>query len=192
MHKIRLGIFCAFFSAAWPVIASTPPGPEAAVPVAGLAVGTTVATVVPKNTKIMLMVLNEVTTRTAKPGDTFVILLDRPVIIGNEVVIPAGLHGVAEVTSAKGSGGLGKSGKLVTRPLYLEYRGTRIGLAGEIRNAGAGGTDQVVLASLALTPWGLFARGNNGKLKAGEIVEAVIAEDYVPASAAQALAAPPP
>lgn len=42
------------------------------------------------------------------------------------------------------------------------------------------GVDHRVGAQLvgALPPWGPFARGNNAKLKAGEIVDAVTAADY--------------
>ncbi len=124
------------------------------------------------------MILNEVTTKTAKAGDTFVVILDQPIIIGDRVVVPAGLRGLGEVTLAKGNGGLGTSGKLTTRLLYLDFKGSHIAITGDIRSAGNGGTDQVILASLALTPWGLFARGNNAKLKAGDIVDASVAEDY--------------
>jgi len=34
-----------------------------------------------------------------------------------------------------------------------------------------------VLATAALTPWGPFARGNNARLKAGAMVDAVLTDD---------------
>ena len=110
--------------------------------------------------------INEVTTKTAKSGDLFALIVDAPVAIGDRVVIAQGVRAV------------GRSGKLVTRLVYLEMNGTRLVLDGDPRTAGKGGTDQVLIATLGLTSWGLFARGNNAKLKAGDIVVGSLAEDY--------------
>lgn len=138
--------------------------------------------VVPSGTAIKLMIVDEVTTKTAKPGDRIKLRLDAPVVVDRIVVIPAGVPGVGEVISSAESGIAGKSGKLSTRLLYIEIDGVRLGIDGAPKTAGDGGNTQIILATLALTPWGLFARGNNAKLKAGDIVPAVTTADYVPPS----------
>ena len=135
------------------------------------------AIVASRGTPVRLMVLNEVSTKTAQAGDLFTLLVDAPVKIGDQMVIARGTRAVGKVVDAAESGIVGKSGKLVTRLLYLDVDGVRVSLDGDPRSAGRNGNVQVVLATLALTPWGLFARGNNAKLKAGDIVVGSLAED---------------
>ena len=134
--------------------------------------------VVPRGMALKLMVIDEVTTKTAKPGDRIKLRLHEAVTIDGVVAIKAGVPGVGEVVSSAESGIAGRSGKLSTRLLHLEIDGTRLMIDGAPKTAGKGGNTQIILATLALTPWGPFARGNNAKLKAGEIVNAVTAADY--------------
>lgn len=117
------------------------------------------------------MVLNEVSTRTSKPGDRFVLRVDEPVVVNGTTVIPVGAKAWGEVLSAEGSGVVGKAGKLGARLLYVEAGGAELGLTGESRSAGAGGATGTVLGVLFLGPLGLLARGNNAKIKAGEMLD---------------------
>lgn len=133
---------------------------------------------VARGAKVQLMVINEVSTKVAKPGDRFLLRVSTPVLVGDRVIVPAGSSAYGEVISATESGIAGRSGKLATRLLHLEHAGNQIKLSGEPGGAGQGGNLQIVLATLALTPWGLFARGNNAKLKAGDIVTGYFVEDY--------------
>jgi hypothetical protein len=128
--------------------------------------------------KIELMVINEVTTKTAKPGDRFLLRLAQPFVIGDRVVIPRGVAAWGEVTDVETNGIAGRSGKLATRLLYIEFAGQKLALSGTPGNAGQGGNLQIVLATLALTPWGLVAKGNNAKLKAGDIVPGYIVNAF--------------
>ena len=147
--------------------------------------------VVPRGTTIKLMVIDEVATKTAKPGDRIKLRLDAPVIIDGIVVIAAGQAAVGEVVTSAESGIVGRSGKLATRLLYLDVGGVRVPIDGAPTTAGKSGNTQIILATVFLTPRGPFARGNNAKLKAGEIVTAVTTEDYAAATPAPA-AAPSP
>ncbi|WP_133064411.1 hypothetical protein [Sandarakinorhabdus cyanobacteriorum] len=138
-------------------------------------------------TPLKLMVWNEVSTRTAKPGDRFLLRLETAVVAGEAVVIPRGAQAWGEVVSASGSGMGGKAGKLETRLLHIEVDGRPIRIApakpDALADKGRDGSLQIVLATAALTPWGPFARGNNARLKAGALVDAVLAEDLMPAAA---------
>lgn len=124
---------------------------------------------VDQDTLVRLMVINEVSTRTTKPGDRFPLRVDENVVVNGVTVIPVGSKAWGEVLSAEASGVVGKSGKLNAKLLYVEVGADRVPLAGEAKSAGAGGTAETVLGVIGLGPFGLLARGNNAKLKAGDI-----------------------
>jgi len=131
-------------------------------------------------TTVQLMVINEVTTKTAKVGDRFVVEVETPLSADGVVLIPKGTMGYGEVVTTSRNGIAGRSGKLTTKLLYLELAGVRIALVGTPANAGRGGNAQIAIATLGLTPYGLFAPGNNAKLKAGDVVTAALAADFIP------------
>ncbi len=132
-------------------------------------------------TALRLMVWNEVSTRNAKPGDRFLMVVDAPVAVDGRVVIPRGSKAWGEVVSARSSGMAGRAGALETRLLHLDTAGGPVPIApaptAVIANKGRSGALQMVMVTAALTPWGPFARGNNARLKAGHIVEAVLGAD---------------
>ena len=134
---------------------------------------------VDRDTLVRLMVLNEVSTRTAKAGDRFVLRVDEDVIVDGIRIVPVGAKAWGEVLSAEASGGAGKAGKLNARLLYVEVGGDRIPILGENKTAGEKGTKQVAMAAIALGPLALLAPGNNAKLKAGEIFNAYFASDLL-------------
>lgn len=150
------------------------PDPAAVLP--SLASAQVPAIAVRPDTRVRLMVLNEVSTRTTRPGERFVLRVDEDVVVDGATVIPVGSKAWGEVLAASGSGVAGRSGKLSARLLYVEVRGDRVPISGEASSAGNGGTTETVLGVLALGPLGLLARGNNAKLKAGDIFNGYITE----------------
>ncbi len=176
---VLLVSFCAFLATT--VMAQTisvATAPTNVAPSAATSALTAPAPIAPAGSKIELMVINEVTTKTAKPGDRFLLRLAQPFVIGDRVVIPRGVAAWGEVTDVETNGIAGRSGKLATRLLYIEFAGQKLALSGTPGNAGQGGNLQIVLATLALTPWGLVAKGNNAKLKAGDIVPGYIVNAF--------------
>ncbi|RDV06245.1 hypothetical protein DXH95_02065 [Sphingorhabdus pulchriflava] len=122
------------------------------------------------------MATKEVSTADVTAGTRFKLRLNKPVIIAEGLTIPVGTWAHGEVVSATDSGGLGKSGKMSARLLYLEYGSNKIPLEGEISTKGTGAGSAgaaVIFAGVA----GLFHRGNNAKIKAGEIINAFVAQD---------------
>lgn len=175
MPKRLLGL--VLLVSATPGLAQNQLQPATAVPPAAAAKSGGV--VVDRDTLIRLMVLNEVSTRTAKPGDRFVLRVDENVVIDGVTIIPVGAKAWGEVLSAETSGAVGKGGKLNARLLYVEVGGDRIPIVGENKVAGEKGTKQVAMAAIALGPLALLAPGNNAKLKAGEIFNAYFAADLL-------------
>ncbi|HEX6377029.1 MAG TPA: hypothetical protein VFZ91_15060 [Allosphingosinicella sp.] len=151
------------------------------------------AIVVPRDTMVRLMVLNEVNTHKAKPGDRFVLRVDENVTAGGATVIPVGAKAYGEVTLVDPNGAVGKAGTIGARLLYVELGGDRIPLHGEDRSKGSKGGDRVAMAVVGFGVFGLLARGSQGKLKAGHIFNGYLAADLLfdPAAGRLIVAEPP-
>jgi len=150
------------------------------------------ALVVPKDTMVRLMVLNEVNTHKAKPGDRFVLRVDENVTVGGATVIPVGAKAFGEVTLVDPNGAVGKAGTIGAKLLYLEVGGDRIPLNGEDQSKGSKGGDRVAMAVVGFGVFGLLARGSQGKLKAGHIFNGYLATDLLFDPAAGRLIPPRP
>ncbi|HEX6740269.1 MAG TPA: hypothetical protein VF079_00545 [Sphingomicrobium sp.] len=133
--------------------------------------------VLPKGTMIRLMVTKEVNSRDNHPGDRFVLRVDEDVKVGGVTVIPIGAKGWGEVLDSTKSGGVGKSGKMSARLLYVEANGQRIELDGQRHSSGGPGAGNVVAGVVAFGPFGLFMKGGNASLKAGEILNGYTLSD---------------
>lgn len=132
---------------------------------------------IPRDTPIRLMVLNEVSTKDHEPGHKFKLRVDKPVLVDGTEMIPVGTIAWGELLTAKKSGNVGKSGKLSARLLYVDLDGREIPIDGETTADGKSGKGETILGVLSVGVLGLFAKGNNAKLKAGEKITAFVAED---------------
>lgn len=135
------------------------------------------ALLVPKDTMVRLMVLNEVNTHDAKPGSRFVLRVDENVTVNGTIVIPVGAKAWGEVTSVKPNGAVGKAGSIGARLLHVEVGDEQVALTGEETTKGNKGGDRVALAVVGFGVFGLLARGTQGKLKAGFIFNGYVARD---------------
>jgi len=126
--------------------------------------------VLPKGSMVRLMVTKEVNSRDNHPGDRFILRVDEEVRVDGKLLIPIGTKAWGELVQATKTGGVGKSGTINARLLYLEANGKRIDLDGERQSSGGGGTGQVVASVIAFGPFGLLMKGNNATIKAGEIL----------------------
>lgn len=136
----------------------------------------TVTATVKQGTPVEMMATKEISTADAAPGMLFRLRINKPVMLDARTLIPEGAWAIGEVLSATPSGRLGRSGQMTTRLLYVEAAGSRIPLQGDmaIRGRGAGSAAIAVrFAGIA----GLFHRGNNAKIKAGELVYGTVAQD---------------
>lgn len=157
-----------------------PPLPVAITPDTGVSDQVPADTVaIPKDTPVHLMTLTEVTTKTDGAGHRFKLRVNEDVIVNGETVVPKGTLAWGEVTSAESSGNLGKSGRLTARLLYIELNGQRIPIEGDTSAKGRSGTAETVVGVLGLGLLGLFAKGNNAKIKAGEKSTAFVADDFI-------------
>ena len=106
---------------------------EATLPVAAPPEAVAIApTIVRIDTPVELMATKEVSTADVTAGTRFKLRLNKPVVVTEGLIIPVGTWAHGEVVSASDSGGLGKSGKMTARLLYLEFGANKIPLEGEI------------------------------------------------------------
>jgi hypothetical protein len=132
----------------------------------------------PRDTPVELMAPTEVTTATAKAGDRFKLRINRAIPLDDGRTIPVGTPAFGEVIEAEKAGSLGRRGTLIARVLHIQYGDVTIPLKGEIGTTGTIAGSLNMAVTLA-GPIGLFHRGNNAKIKAGDIFTAYVAEDVV-------------
>lgn len=130
-----------------------------------------------RDTPVHFMVVSEVTTKTHLAGHRFKLRVDKPVTIDGLIVIPVGATAWGEVLDAKKSGNVGKGGSLEARLLYIESGTIRVPVSGTNAAKGASAGGETALGVLALGPLGLFAKGNNAKIKAGELMTGFVEQD---------------
>lgn len=131
---------------------------------------------IPIDTPVELMATKEISTAKVATGSRFTLRVNAPVLIDSKEIIPVGATAHGEVVSANDSGGLGKNGRMTIKLLYIDLDDVKIPLEGEqsAKGTGAGSAGAaIIFAGLA----GLFHRGNNAKIKAGELVNGFIAQD---------------
>ena len=157
---------------------------ETAAPAAIVVAPPPSALLLRRDTPIHFMVVSEVTTKTHLAGHRFKLRVDKPVMIEGVTVIPVGAAAWGEVLMAKKSGNVGKAGSLEAKLLYVESGGLQIPVSGTNAAKGASGGGETALGILALGPLGLFAKGNNAKIKAGELMTGFVEQDteIVPSS----------
>ena len=173
-----IGVIALLLGAPALAQASTTTGTEAAAVDPALPTQAVAAAVLPRDTPVHLMVVNEVTTKTHDVGHRFKLRVNQPVSLNGAIAIPAGATAWGTITSAEGSGNVGKSGNLSARLLFVEVGDRKLPISGETSAKGKSGTAETVMGVVALGVFGLFAKGNNAKIKAGELMTAFTTEDF--------------
>ena len=133
--------------------------------------------VLKRGTEVVLETVRELNSNDAKVGDRFDLEVREDVKLNGRTVIPAGTRAVGEVTVAKKKGMWGKSGKLETQLLYIEFGDDRIRISGASGDHGKTGTAGVV-ASLAVVPVaGFFVTGTSAVIPPHTQAIATLDED---------------
>lgn len=132
--------------------------------------------VIIRDTPLELIATKEISTANIAVGAQFALSLNKALVVDGRTIAPWGTRAYGEVTSAAPSGNLGVTGKMSARLLYLQLGEMQIKLQGDVTAHGQGG-GSAGIAFLLGGPVGLFHRGNNAKIKAGEIVTGFVDED---------------
>ncbi len=138
-----------------------------------------------QDTPVELMAVAEINTDKAQPGDLIRFRVNHAIEIDGRIAVPVGTPAFGEVTTAKDAGGLGKTGRMTAKLLRIQFGEIEIPLEGEMAAKGTGaGSAGVAILLTGIA--GLFHRGNNAKIKAGEIVAGFVGKDVVLASSSSA------
>ena len=129
--------------------------------------------------KVPVRTLVELTTKkkAVKVGDRVNIETAEAVMVGNNVAIPAGTPGIAEITSVRNKGMWGKSGFIEGRVLYVRLGGRQVRLTGTFNDKGVTGTAGVVGAIALIPVAGFFTTGTSANIPSGSIIPAFLDED---------------
>jgi len=165
----------------------------AAISQSALVVGGAAPTILRIGTPIPMQLAEPLTTegKHLKAGQRFEIETAEPVSLDGRVVIPAGTHGVGEVTDVRNKGMWGKSGHIDIRPIYVQVGDRQIKLTGSGAEKGhAGGGAAVAVSALVFLPAGFFMTGTSARMPIGAPLKAFLDEDVPVTFAANAEPAP--
>lgn len=132
----------------------------------------------PKGSQIELLVLREVNSDQARPGDPVRFVVSRPVLLSDGSVLAGqNVKATGEVLEAKKSGLALQRGSMRVALRSIAPDGVDLPFSAELQRKGKGGKADDAL-KLALVPmYVLFSPGNAARLKAGETVVAVTDAD---------------
>lgn len=133
---------------------------------------------------VELMVMREVTGDRARPGAEVRLSVNRSVAVAGGT-IPYGASAFGEVVEASPSGLAMRRGAIAIRLTRLVIGGRDVALTGEFSARGNGGRGDDAVKVLFVPIYALFAPGNVGKVKAGQIVTGRLPPGFsLPATAA--------
>jgi len=137
------------------------------------------ALVLRAGTPISLTTVDKMDSRSVIQGQRFPLRVAEDVAVNGRVVIPGGTEAVGEVEALSGKGMVGKAGKLVLSPLFIELSGQRVYLVGTTEQQGSDSTTGVAVTSLLLTSLGIFITGKSATVPAGSVLFAKVRTDVL-------------
>ena len=138
------------------------------------------STVLPRNTPVSLVLNDTLNSKSsaAKKGSTFALTVDRPVQMGNYIVIPRGSRATGTVIWRTGKGGFGKSGKMEVTFDYIDVGDTRVPIEGRHREEGQGNSTATVATFVFVSMLGSgLITGHSAEIPAGRQFTAWTKED---------------
>ena len=147
---------------------------------------------------IHLETRHDVSSKSARVGDTVELAVAQPVNVGGVTVIPAGTPAVGTVSRVRDNGLLGRSGKLDISVSTVKAGQSDIPVRGQRNAKGKSGTLTAVGAGIVFLPLAVIVRGKDVKLPAGTRFDVYVDRDVPIAAAgftqppAQAPVAAPP
>jgi hypothetical protein len=141
---------------------------------------------VPPGTLVEVQLVDEVSTKVQKAGDTFALRLARPLIVNGRVVLRAGTPGVGQIVESAKPGMGGKAAKLVLAAEYLTQRGAHVPLHGlQLAAVGRGNvaaSEVMGIGAIAFAPLNIVAfaiKGGDVVLPPGTIAIAKVSSGVV-------------
>jgi hypothetical protein len=134
--------------------------------------------IVAEGTPLNLVMAQEVSSKTAKPGDPISFKVDEDVTVNGRVVVSKGTPATGSVINAEKSGRMGKAGKL---GIQVESTKTVDGQPLRLRAAkgkeGDDKTNSVVTLSILVSSLFMLKKGEDAKIKEGTKVQVYVGEE---------------
>jgi hypothetical protein len=130
-------------------------------------------------TAVTVVMDEDVSTRTARVGDQFYVVLRDDLVLAPDVVIPKGTRGRGEVTFATNKGVFGKPGILGISLRYLDLDGQIIPLDGRYREEGKNNDGAAAATMFAVGIAAVFVTGKASVIPKGRELRARIGEDVM-------------
>jgi hypothetical protein len=139
---------------------------------------------IPAGTPIVVEFSEALSSRTTQMGYLFALRLAEPIIINDEIAVPAGAVGGGEVIDAHRSGMGGRQGVLTLSGRFIEVGGQRIRIRGmQVLAAGEDNTREAVNTTLIVggavgATIGLLIQGGEVEIPVGARANAIIATAF--------------
>ncbi len=128
-------------------------------------------------TDVPLALAADISSKTAKEGDSVEFLLNEDLKVGSQVVALKGSHAVATVSSAKKAGMMGRPGELNVQLQYLIVAGNHVRLRGTKGKEGESKTGATIALTVIFGPIGLIKHGKNVSIPQGTALKAYSDQD---------------
>lgn len=126
---------------------------------------------------MVVMLDEELSTKTAKVGDRFRVIVLHDILDGNCIAISQGTTGYGEVTFSTNKGGFGKPGILGIALRYLELADKRVALDGRYREEGKNSNGAAAATWFAVGIFAGVVQGKAGVIPKGRELRARTGED---------------
>ena len=139
--------------------------------------------ILPEGLTITLETRQDVSSKSAKEGQSIDLAVTKPVVIGGVTVIAAGTSVIGEVVRVSDNGVLGRSGKLNIRVSRVRAGQQEVAVRGERNVEGKSGTLNSVGAGIVFLPLAILVRGKDVTLPAGTTFDVYVDKEVAIATA---------
>lgn len=133
---------------------------------------------IPKDTNINLELIDPISSKKSKEGNTFRLKTIENLLINDVVVIPANQEVLGTITKARKNGMLGRKGRLEFKIDSIKtINGVNVPLTAEVKGKGHSDNGAVAVAAAVSLVGGLFMKGTNIYYEPGQKFVAVVSTD---------------
>lgn len=133
---------------------------------------------IPKDTNINLELVDPISSKKSKEGNTFRLKTIENILINDVVVIPANQEVLGTITKARKNGMLGRKGRLEFKIDSIKtINGVNVPLTAEVKGKGHSDNGAVAVAAAVSLVGGLFMKGTNIYYEPGQKFVAVVSTD---------------
>lgn len=133
---------------------------------------------IPKDTNINLELIDPISSKKSKEGNTFRLKTIENILINDVVVIPANQEVLGTITKARKNGMLGRKGRLEFKIDSIKtINGVNVPLTAEVKGKGHSDNGAVAVAAAVSLVGGLFMKGTNIYYEPGQKFVALVSTD---------------